>query len=254
MGWEVIEDQRQLIGFVGELAVALAWTALHPQRVRWRELLRVAQKAGTEALPVVSLLGLLVGVILAYQMAAPLREHGADSMIPMIVGFSIIRELAPLITAVIVSGRSGSAFAAEIGTMKVTEELAALRTLGLEPTRFLVVPRVLGAILVTPLLTIYNMTLGLFGACLIVLTMGYPFRFFINSVTESIKVHDFLGGVFKSLVFALIIAGVGCLRGTQTRSGPGAVGDSATRAVVAGIVLTIIADAVLGVVFYYQGI
>ena len=254
MAARVIADQRELIGFVGELTLALIWALTHPRRLRLRDLLGVAERVGANALPVVSLLGLLVGVILAFQMARPLKDLGAEATIPIIVGFSLIRELAPLITAVIVAGRSGSAFAAEIGTMKVTEELAALKTFGLAPTQFLVVPRVLAAVIVTPLLTVYNMVLGLLGGCIVMMSMGYSFHFYVSQITDAIKVHDFLGGVFKSVVFALIIAGVGCLRGVQTKEGPGAVGESATRAVVAGIVLTIIADSVLGVVFYHLNI
>ncbi len=254
MAWTILKDQYQLIAYVGELSLAFLWALTHPHRLRKREILIIAEKAGVNALPVISLLGLLVGMILAYQMADPLRRYAAESLIPTIVSFALIRELGPLITAIIIAGRSGSAFAAEIGTMKVTEELAALKTLGLEPVRFLAVPRVLAALLVTPLLTLYNLLLGLVGACLVMVSMGYSVTYFVKTVNESIKLHDFLGGIFKSLVFALIIAGVGCLRGQQTKSGPGAVGDSTTRAVVAGIVLTIVADAIIGVIYYYLGI
>jgi phospholipid/cholesterol/gamma-HCH transport system permease protein len=251
---DVLADLRQLIAFTGELTATLFWAVRHPWRVRVRDTLRVAEKAGANALPVVCLLGLLIGVILAFQTATPLARFGAQPLIPTIVSIAVIREMGPLITAVILAGRSGSAFAAEIGTMQVTEELSALKTLGLDPVRFLVVPRVLAALLVTPLLTVFNMLMSIFGAYLIMASLGYSLRFYVDQISGVITCADFIGGVAKSFVFALIVAGIGCLRGIQTRSGPGAVGDSTTRAVVAGIVLTIGADAIIGVVYYYLGI
>lgn len=252
--WDVVLDLHELVSFIGEVTFALLWAVRHPFKIRMRETLRIAEKAGANALPVVCLLGLLIGVILAFQTASPLARFGAQPLIPTIVAIAVVREMGPLITAVILSGRSGSAFAAEIGTMQVTEELAALKTLGLEPVRFLVIPRVLAALLVTPLLTVFNILMSIFGAYLIMASLGYSLAFFVDQVTGVIKLSDFVGGVAKSFVFALIVAGIGCLRGIQTRSGPGAVGDSTTRAVVAGIVLTIIADAVIGIVYYYMGI
>jgi phospholipid/cholesterol/gamma-HCH transport system permease protein len=252
--WLLLVDLRQLVAFTGELTVNLLWAISHPYKIRVRDTLRIAEKAGADALAVVSLLGLLIGLILAFQTATPLERFGAQPMIPTIVAIAMAREMAALITAIILAGRSGSAFAAEIGTMQVTEELAALKTLGLQPVRFLVVPRVLAAILVTPLLTVFCLLLSLVGAYLVMAALGYSLSFYINSVIDAVSYRDFLGGVFKAFVFALIVAAIGCLRGIQTKSGPGAVGDSTTRAVVAGIVLTIAADAVLGVVYYCIGL
>lgn len=252
--WLIFQDIGQIITFVGELTAGLFWAVVHPFRVRGRDVLQIAEKAGANALPVVGLLGLLVGVILAFQTANPLERYGAQPLIPTIVSIAVVREMAALITAVILAGRSGSAFAAEIGTMKVTEELGALKTLGVEPMHFLVVPRVLAAMLVMPLLTAFNALMSLIGGYIVMGGLGYSLSFYVNSVLDAVTIQDFLGGMFKALVFALIVAGVGCLRGTQTRSGPGAVGDSTTRAVVAGIVLTIAADAILGVTYFYLGI
>jgi phospholipid/cholesterol/gamma-HCH transport system permease protein len=252
--WLIITDLYELIAFTGELMATLVWAAVHPRQIRIGDMLRIAQKAGADALPVVSLLGLLVGVILAFQTANPLERFGAQPLIPMIVSIAVVREMGPLITAVILSGRSGSAFAAEIGTMQVTEELSALKTLGLEPVRFLVIPRVLAAMIVTPLLTVFNILMSIVGGYIVMAGLGYSLSFYINAVKESVTVSDLLGGVSKAFVFAFIVAGIGCLRGMQTKSGPGAVGDSTTRAVVAGIVLTIVADAVMGVLYYYLGI
>jgi len=193
-------------------------------------------------------------VILAFQTANPLQKFGAQPLIPTIVAIAVVREMGPLITAVILAGRSGSAFAAEIGTMQVTEELNALKTLGLEPVRFLVIPRVLAAMFVMPLLTVFNIMMSIVGGYFVMAALGYSLNFYVDSVKSAVTYKDLLGGLFKGLVFALIIAGIGCLRGITTKSGPGAVGDSTTRAVVAGIVLTIVADAILGVLFYYLGI
>jgi phospholipid/cholesterol/gamma-HCH transport system permease protein len=252
--WLILQDLRQLVAFTGELTVTLLWAVTHPTKIRVKDTLRVAEKAGANALPVVSLLGLLVGLILAFQTANPLERFGAQPLIPTIVAIAVVREMGPLITAIILSGRSGSAFAAEIGTMQITEELSALRTLGLDPTRFLVAPRVLAAILVTPLLTAFNILMSLIGGYIVMACLGYSLSFYVNSVRDAINLRDFVGGVSKSFVFGLIVAGIGCLRGMQTKSGPGAVGDSTTRAVVSGIVLTIIADAILGVLYYAIGI
>lgn len=250
----IFKDLLELVAFTGELTATLIWSMGHPRKIRFKDVLLIADKAGASALPVVSLLGLLVGIILAFQTAGPLARYGAQPLIPTIVSVAVIREMGPLITAIILAGRSGSAFAAEIGTMQVTEELSALKTLGFEPVRFLVIPRVLAALLVTPILTVFNMALSLLGAYFVMASLGYSLNFYLNSVQSAITYTDLLGGVFKSVIFALIISGIGCLRGIQTKSGPGAVGDSTTRAVVAGIVLTIAADAVIGVVYYNLGI
>lgn len=250
----LVDDLLQLITFIGQLLAVSWWMARHPRRLRWNDMLSTAQKAGADAAGVVCLLGFLVGLILAFQTAKPLAAYGVQPMIPTIVSIAVVREMGALITAIILAGRSGSAFAAEIGTMKVTEELAALRTMGLEPVQFLVVPRVMAAVLVAPLLTLCNIAMSIVGAYVVMASLGYSLSFYVNQVISSVDLSDFLGGVFKAFVFGLIIGGIGCLRGTQTQQGPGAVGDSTTRAVVSGIVLTIVADAVIGVVYFCVGI
>ena len=251
---EVLASLSMMVSFLGELVADFAWAAVRPQRVRWMDVLLVAEKAGANALPVVCLLGWLMGLIIAFQTAAPLARYGADSMIPTMLAVALVRELGPLITAIILAGRSGSAFAAEIGTMKVTEELNALTTLGLDPVRFLALPRLLATMLMTPLLSLFATLFGLVGGYLVMLSLGYSLSFYINQVLQAVTWVDLVGGLFKSIVFAFLVAGVGCVRGLQTQQGPGAVGDSTTRAVVAGIVLIVVADGVLGTVFYYLGI
>jgi phospholipid/cholesterol/gamma-HCH transport system permease protein len=247
----VLDDLRAMIAFLGELIAALTWSILHPRRLRWRELWMVAEKAGVNAVPVLSLLGFLIGVILAFQSVVPMQRYGARDVVPAVVAIAVVRELGPLITAVLLAGRSGSAFAAEIGTMKITEELSALESMGIHPVRFLAVPRVLAAIIVTPLLCVVCNATGILGGYVVMAGFGYTALRYAHAVQHALNLSDFLGGVAKTLAFALLVAGVGCMRGMRTASGPGAVGDSTTRAVVAGIVLVIIADGIFGVLFYY---
>jgi phospholipid/cholesterol/gamma-HCH transport system permease protein len=166
----------------------------------------------------------------------------------------MFRELGPLMTAIVLTGRSGSSFAAELGTMKVNEEIDALTTMGLEPVRFLVVPRVIAAVAMTPLLSIFAGIIGVCGGSLVLIALDYSFTTYFKEVIKAATYGDFLGGIFKSVVFGLVIAGVGCLRGLETGIGPSAVGDATTRAVVSGIVLIVVIDGVFSVVFYYLGI
>ena len=250
----LVGDLRVMLGFLGELVAALAWAVFHPRRVRWADLLTVAVKAGVDAVPVVSLLGFLIGVILAYQCAVAMQRYGITSAIPAVVGIAMFRELGPLITAVLLAGRSGSAYAAEIGTMTVTEEVSALRTLGLNPVRFLAVPRVLAAMLVTPLLAVFCNLLGVLGGYTVMAGYQFTFAQYLNAVRHATNYQDLAGGVLKTVAFAFIVGGVGCLRGLRTGDGPGAVGDSTTRSVVAGIVLVIVADGLFGIAYYYLGI
>ncbi len=247
----VLEDIVSIIEFTGELTVVLLWAITHPHRVRWGDALLAAEKTGTNAVPVVCLLGFLVGLIIAFQTAGPMRTFGAEALVPTVVAIAIISELGPLMAAIILAGRSGSAFAAEIGTMKVTEEINALRTFGLSPTKFLVVPRVLASLAVTPLLGVFSSLMGVVGGYVVMASLGYSLSFYVDQVIKAVDYIDFLEGVFKSFVFALLVAGIGCLSGLKTQSGPGAVGDSTTKAVVAGIVLIVLADAVMGTCFYY---
>ncbi len=249
-----LKDLKELISFAGEMVAALAWACIHPLQVRWRDSLVVAQKTGVNAAPVIILLGGLVGAILAFQTAVPLERFGAVGLIPSILGVAIVRELGPLITAIILAGRSGSAFAAEIGTMKVTEEISALKTFGLDPVRFLVIPRVLAAVTMMPLLVILNIVAGVLCGYFVMMNYGYSFIYYFKDVTTTVTYTDLIGGLIKAPVFGLLVAAIGCVRGLGTLRGPSAVGDSTTRAVVAGIVLIIMADMVFGVVYFYLGI
>jgi phospholipid/cholesterol/gamma-HCH transport system permease protein len=250
----VWNDIVVLIVFVGELSSTLAYAARRPRLVRWKDAFLTAELAGVNALPIISLLGFLLGLIMAFQSAIPMRQFGAEIYVANLIGLSMLRELGPLLTAIILAGRSGSAFAAELGTMKVSEELDALATMGLEPVRFLVVPRVIAAVAMTPLLSIFAGLLGLIGGAVVMLSMGFPLVTYLIQVKSAVTVGDLIGGLGKSFVFGIVVAAIGCLRGLQTKSGAGAVGESTTRAVVSGLVLITVVDGVFAVVFYCLGI
>ncbi|MBW2145563.1 MAG: MlaE family lipid ABC transporter permease subunit [Deltaproteobacteria bacterium] len=248
------EDTRMLITFVGELSAALFHASLNPLRVRWKDVLRVAETAGVNALPIIALISFLVGLIMAFQSAIPMRQFGAEIFVANLIGLSMLRELGPLMTAIVLAGRTGSAFAAELGTMKVNEEIDALTTMGLDPVRFLVVPRVIAAVVMTPLLTVFADLLGVIGGSFVLLSLGYPIITYFNQILSSVTYVDLAGGLFKSFIFGILIAGIGCLRGLQTESGASGVGESTTRAVVSGIILIVLTDGVFSVAYYYLGI
>jgi phospholipid/cholesterol/gamma-HCH transport system permease protein len=251
---EIWRDIRILITFVGELSAALVHGALHPRSVRWSDMMRVAEAAGVNALPIVMLISFLMGLIMAFQAAVPLRQFGAEIFVANLIALSMLRELGPLMTAIVLAGRSGSAFAAEIGTMKVREEIDALKTMGLDPVRFLVVPRVVAAVFMTPLLTIFANLVGLMGGSVVMLSLGFPLITFFNQVQYAVTYGSLLGGLLKSFVFGILVAAVGCLRGLQTGSGATSVGESTTRAVVSGIILIAVTDGIFSVVYYYLGV
>jgi phospholipid/cholesterol/gamma-HCH transport system permease protein len=251
---EVWRDIQVLVSFVGELSVGLVYAVFHPRSVRWRDALRVAEAAGVNALPIVALVSFLMGLIMAFQAAIPLRQFGAELFIANLIGLSILRELGPLMTAIILAGRSGSAFAAELGTMKVREEIDALKTMGLDPVRFLIVTRVVAAVCMTPLLTIFADLVGLIGGAVVMLSLGFPLVTFFHQVQYAVSYGSLVGGLVKAFVFGILVAGIGCLRGLQTKTGATAVGESTTSAVVSGIILIAITDGIFSVVYYYLGV
>lgn len=243
----VLTDLREQLTFLGSAVQAFAAALRRPRTMRWQEVAVVFEKAGVNAVPIVSLISFLTGVIIAFESAQPLAMFGAQAYTANIIGIVMIREFGPIFTAIILAGRSGSAFAAEIGAMKVNEELDALTTMGLEPMRFLVVQRILAGTLLMPALTAFAMLTGVAGGVLVMLGMGFAFADVWNHLASSVGVSDVLVGTFKAVVFGAIVSGLGCLRGMQTKQGPSAVGDSATRAVVSGILMIIVVDAFFAV-------
>jgi phospholipid/cholesterol/gamma-HCH transport system permease protein len=248
------KDLREQVAFIGELLYFLVICARRPSLIRWRDLLLATERVGVDALPIVCLIGGLIGLIMAFQAAIPMKQFGTEIYVANLIGLSMLRELGPLMTAIVLAGRSGSAFAAEIGTMKVNDEISALLTMGLDPVRFLVVPRVLAAIVIMPLLTVFAMLSGLLGGLVVFVSMGFPFVVYYNQIVGQINLMDPLGGLLKALVFGILVAGVGCLRGLQTKTGASAVGVSTTSAVVSSIVLIAFTDGIFAVVFYFLGI
>ena len=243
-------DLREQVSFLGNIVSSLPPSLLDPKRMRWPEVRRVFELAGANAVPIVSLISVLVGLVIAFESAQPLAQFGAQIYVANMIGLVMVRELGPLLAAILLAGRSGSAFAAEIGTMKVNEELNALETLGLNPIRFLVVQRITAGILLTPLLTFYATFMGVLGGVLVTLILGYPLTLVFHQLTTSVHLSDVALGVTKGVVFGAIVSAVGCLRGLQTQQGPSAVGVSTTRAVVTSILLIVIADAVFSVIFF----
>jgi phospholipid/cholesterol/gamma-HCH transport system permease protein len=251
---DALNEAIALISFVGELFVATLVAFTHPRKIRWKDAFWVAETAGANALPLVTLISFLVGLIMAFQAAIPMRMFGAEIFVANLIALSMMRELGPLMTAIVIGGRSGSAFAAELGTMRINEEIDALTTMGLDPVRFLVVTRVIATVLMTPLLTIYANVMGILGGAAVLVSFGFTLNTYVNQVMASVTYIDFLGGIFKAFVFGLLIAAVGCLRGLQTKTGPSAVGESTTSAVVSSIILIVVVDGIFSVVYFYLGI
>jgi phospholipid/cholesterol/gamma-HCH transport system permease protein len=238
-----------LLEFIGETAMAVAGSVRHPGRIRWRPVAFNLRSAGLDALPIVGLLAFLLGVVVAYQGAAQLRNFGANIFVADLVGLSMLREFAPLITAIIVAGRSGSAYAAQIGTMVVTEELDALRTIGIEPQALLVLPKLMALVIAMPLLTVLADVLGVAGGMLMAqVRLGVGQADFLDRFVKAVTVRDYLIGVLKAPVFAIIIVVVGCFQGFRTQGGADGVGQQTTRSVVWSIILVISVDAVFSVI------
>ena len=250
----ILQDFAEQVIFLGQLSVATLNTLIHPGRLRWKEVWLTAERAGANAIGIVSLIGFLFGLIMAFSSAMPLRQFGAEIYVSDLAAIALVRVLGPFITAIILAGRSGSSYAAELGTMKINDEIDALKTMGLEPVGFLVVPKFLATIFIAPLLTVLTNLAGLVGTGFVILSLGFPLVTYTNHLQIAIEPKILLIGLFKSMVFGALIAGVGCLRGLQTKTGASAVGISTTRAVVSGIVLIVIAEGIFAVMLHCMGI
>jgi phospholipid/cholesterol/gamma-HCH transport system permease protein len=248
----LLDDARALAVFTGEIVLGLRDALRHPRRMRWRETWFYMERTGLDGLPIVALISFLMGLITAFQAAVQLTQFGADIYVANLVSLSIARELGPLMTAIIAAGRSGAAFAAEIGTMKVSEEVDALTTMGFDRTRFLVTPKVIALLIMLPCLTVCADLIGMFGGLTVaVLGLGLPAKVYVRQTQLALTIWDVNSGLIKSVAFALLIAGVGCLRGFQAGGGAESVGRSTTSAIVAGIFLIVVTDAIFTVLFSY---
>lgn len=239
-----------MLAFIGETSMVMLRSAAQPSRIRWKPILYNLQNSGFNALPIVGLLAFLMGVVISYQGAGQLQRYGANIFIVDLVGLSMLRELAPLMTAIIVAGRSGSAFAAQIGTMKVTEEIDALRTIGISPMELLVLPKLLALVIALPLLSVYADMMGVLGGMVMAKSqLGVSYSDFLDRFGDAVNLSALLVGIGKAPVFAAIIALVGCFQGLQVSNGSDSVGKQTTVSVVQAIFLIIVADALFSVVF-----
>lgn len=250
-----LEQAYTFLSFMGSVFLTLLANLRHPSRLRGRAILAVVQNDGINAMPVLGMLSFLLGVVIAYQAGIQLRAYGGNLYIVDLVTLTVLRELAPLMTAIIVAGRSGSAYTAQIGTMQVTEEVDALRSIGIPPEDLLVLPKLLGLILTLPLLTVYADVLAVFGGMVMAeAILDVRFETFIERIPEAVTLSSFYTGVGKAPVFAAVIAVAGCFQGFQVSGGADSVGRHTTTSVVQAIVLVIVTDAAFSVAFSWLGI
>jgi phospholipid/cholesterol/gamma-HCH transport system permease protein len=251
----VREGGGEVLRFIGEVTLAFGRMLRLRARFQMSELGLVIQQTGPQALPIVTLIAFLVGLILAFMGAVQLERFGASIYVADLVGLGMTREMGAMMTAIVMAGRTGAAFAAQLGTMKVTEEIDALSTFGISPLEFLVLPRMLALCLMMPLLCVYANFWGIVGGVVVATGMlDLSLTQFLNETYYAVTVTDFMLGVVKSVVFGALIALSGCLRGMQTQGSASAVGDSATAAVVSSIVLIVATDGLFAVVCNILGI
>jgi phospholipid/cholesterol/gamma-HCH transport system permease protein len=245
----------EMLHFVGETLLGFAGLARRPRKFRWRDCLDQMQQCGAMAVPIVSLISILVGLTLAYQAAVELRQFGADIYVADLVGLSIVREMGPMMAAVILAGRTGAAFAATLGNMQANEEIDALQTLGISPVQFLVLPRIVALGLMMPLLGLYADAVGALGGMVAASAVLHipPSAYWIEMQT-SLEVHDIVTGLVKAFVFGLLIGVSGCLCGLRADRSAAGVGRAATSAVVMAILLIIVADAGFAIVYNLLGV
>lgn len=243
------------LSFIGEIFVRTIKDFLNPFRLPWAAICRTIESMGCYALPIVALLNFLVGVVLAYQMGHQLEIYGAGIYIVDLLGLSILREFGPLITAIIIAGRTGAAFTAEIGTMVVKEEIDALKTMGINPIDFHCLPKLLGMIIVLPLLAVWADLFGILGGMLMSKHMLHIHHvYFIDRFREAIGLSNYVVGLVKTPVFAMIITTVGCFQGFLVERKADSVGKQTTKSVVQAIFLIIVVDAAFSVLFSWAGI
>ncbi|GAA4051455.1 MlaE family ABC transporter permease [Parerythrobacter jejuensis] len=241
---------RKMVGFLGQLILAFGSLLRHPGRFRTKALVRQLQLVGIDSLAIIGLMSFLIGIVIAQQGAVQLAQFGAETLTVNLVGRITLRELGVLMTAIMVAGRSGSAFAAQIGTMKLTEEVDAMRTIGISPMEALVVPRILAAVLMMPLLGFYAACMAIIGGAVISdVTLGIPFWNFIERIQDVVPVYDLYVGLIKAPVFGLIVALMGCYHGMQVAGNSEEVGARTTQAVVQAIFMVIVLDAFFAVFF-----
>ncbi|MBU4053830.1 MAG: MlaE family lipid ABC transporter permease subunit [Proteobacteria bacterium] len=240
---------KEMVSFLGSLFTSLITAISHPGKFRMGDMVTAMNKTGVNALPIVALISFLLGLVMAFMSSIQLKQFGANIYVASLVAIAMVSELGPIMTAIVVAGRSGSAFAAEIGTMKISDEIDAIETMGFEPTLFLALPRVVASLLVVPILTLFSNLAAIAGGLFVGVTMlNLSTTTYISQTLDTLTLFEINWGMMKSCVFALIIATVGCLRGFQAKGGADAVGNAATSAVVTSIFLIILADSFFAIV------
>jgi phospholipid/cholesterol/gamma-HCH transport system permease protein len=250
-----IKSAGEMLEFLGESLIALARAATGRARFRMPDVLLVLQECGPAALPIATLISFLVGMILGFVGLVQLEQFGADIFVANLVAVAMVREMGGMMVGIIMAGRTGAAFAAQLGTMNVNDEIAAFRTVGIPPVEFLVLPRMLALIFAVPLLTVYANVVGMLGGSAVTIALSEVslLQYYTQTVI-SVDLVDWASGLFKATVYGVIIAIAGCLRGMQCKKSAAAVGDAATSAVVTAIVFIIVAQATLTVVYQVLGI
>jgi phospholipid/cholesterol/gamma-HCH transport system permease protein len=245
---------RLITAFIGSVFLAFMRVLLKPKLLRVDDTIDHIENTGVNAIPIVALISFLLGLIIAFMSSLQLKQFGANIYVASLVALAMVSELGPIMTAIIVAGRTGSAFAAEIGTMKISEEVDALFSMGFDPTLFLVIPRMIAAIVVVPILALFFDIFAIFGGLVVgVLILKLSPSAYITQTIDSLSLVEITWGVAKSVIFAILVSWIACLRGFQTKGGPAAVGNAATSAVVSSLFLIILFDSIIAVIRGYWG-
>jgi len=252
---EYVKDGREFLEFLGHTSMAFISSLRHPKHMRLKEMSYYIHISGINALPIIALTAFLVGLVIAYQSAVQLAKFGADIFIADMIGISITRELAPMITAIVIAGRSGSSYTAQIGAMKITEEISAMKTMGFDPYYFLVLPRIFALMIAMPLLIFFADIIGIFGGMVVAnIELGISYEQFINRLQAALSPTHYLIGILKAPFFALIIAIISTYRGFQVSSNTESIGYYTTKSVVNSIFFVIMCDALFSIFFTGIGI
>jgi phospholipid/cholesterol/gamma-HCH transport system permease protein len=252
---DLVRGSGEVVAFLGEITIALGRLVRGKARFRRSDLMLTLQEVGAQALPIVSLISFLVGVILAFLGSVQLLQFGAQIFVAPLVAIGMARDMAAMMVGIILAGRTGAAFAAQLGTMQVNEEIDALSTFGFVPMDFLVLPRVLALVLMTPLLCLYADLMGILGGAFVGVTfLDLPSVTYFQATSDGVRLIDFAGGLIKAAVYGIVVAVAGCLRGIQCGRSSAAVGQATTSAVVTSIIFIVVSMAVLTVVYNALGI
>lgn len=246
----LLDELNDFLAFVGQLTSEALRIMANPKHIRWGSIGSVIYRNGYQALPIISLLSFMIGVVITFQMGLQLRNYGANIFIVDLLGLSILREFGPLLTAIMVAGRTGSAFTAQLGMMKINQEIDALDTMGVTPAELLLLPRILGLFIALPLLSMWSDIFGVLGGMVMANNMlGITWYDFLHRFPQVIPLRAFLIGIGKAPIFALIIASIGCYQGVKVEGSADSVGRNTTRSVVLSIFFIIVADAIFSVIF-----